>query len=167
MNRKRKIGDELYGTKQIAELLDIPEWRVKNIAEVEAYGVPPTQRIGTGRGSRRLYDRASVLRMAIAYELVEADFTPEGVGRALREIPESLLTSYDETLGKRPAREMLPLLVGERGKWRVRKNKEVKAMLADRFDFLDFTDAKNPGGAFVLNFLSVVASVNLGIENQP
>jgi DNA-binding transcriptional MerR regulator len=85
----------LYGTKQVSSMLGIPEWRVKNFSEGEAYGLPPAIRTGRGRGSRRLYELADIYRMLIANELVGCGFTPEAVGRAVREIRESELISRD------------------------------------------------------------------------
>ena|ERR1700730_12395069 len=90
MKRKQQ-SEKLYGTKQVAELLRIPDWRVKNFSEGGAYGLPPSQTVGTGRGSRRLYRESDVCRIAIANALVTVGFSPEAVGKAIREIPESTL----------------------------------------------------------------------------
>src|SRR5207302_9816340 len=89
---------ELYGTKQVAEILSIPEWRVKNFSEGPAYGLPPAHRVGTGRGSRRLYGWGDIFRIAIAEHLVVCGFTAEAVGAAIREIPDSMLGPYEEML---------------------------------------------------------------------
>ena len=86
---------ELYGTSQVAEILNIPEWRVKNFSEGEAYRLPPAKQVGRGRGSRRLYEWTDIHRILIANELVEMGFSPETVGQAVREIPESKLVSID------------------------------------------------------------------------
>ena len=95
MKAKRQSRAELYGTSQVAEILNIPEWRVKNFSEGEAYRLPPAKQVGRGRGSRRLYEWTDIYRILIANELVEMGFTPEAVGRAVREIPESKLVSRD------------------------------------------------------------------------
>lgn len=89
---KRKEPEKLYGTKQVAEVLGIPDWRVKNFTEGEAYRLPKPQLVGTGRGSRRLYTITDICRIAIANQLVECGFSPESIGDAMEEIPRSTLT---------------------------------------------------------------------------
>jgi hypothetical protein len=86
-NQKSK----LYGTKQVAEMLGLPVWRVKNFSEGKAFRLPPSAQLGTGHGSRRLYDWKDVCRIAIADKLTTLGFTPETVGAAIREIPDSKL----------------------------------------------------------------------------
>jgi hypothetical protein len=98
MKAKRHSRAELYGTSQVAKILSIPEWRVKNFSEGEAYRMPPAKQIGRGRGSRRLYEWTDIYRLLIANELVEMGFTPDAVGRAVREIPESKLVSSEDSL---------------------------------------------------------------------
>src|SRR5438128_2575524 len=130
---------ELYSTKQVAEILGIPEWRVKNFSEGAAYRLPPALQVGTGRGSRRLYGWEDIFRLGIANRLVNFGFTPESVGAAIREIPESTLAPYAATLeahspssrGQLKTKET-PLLVrlgGGKlsGIWRVMKASEVRS----------------------------------------
>src|SRR5581483_1392422 len=131
MGAKKSAPAELYGTKQVAAILGIPEWRVKNFSEGAAYRLPPAHRVGTGRGSRRLYGWEDIFRIAIAAHLVACGFTAEAVGMAVREIPESTLGPYEEMLRtQNPGTEGIlsaketPLLVCERGRWRVRKASE-------------------------------------------
>jgi DNA-binding transcriptional MerR regulator len=143
-----------YGTKQIAAILDIPEWRVKNFSEGAAYGLPPSALpFGKGRGSRRLYTFRDLLRFAIADELVHCGFTPEDVGKAVREIPESRLTSWTEEWVEGHKRAQLPLLVNVHGEWRVRKLAEVKRLTSRVLSEDDWR------GLFILNFPSLLESV--------
>jgi hypothetical protein len=132
MKAKRHSRAELYGTSQVAKILNIPEWRVKNFSEGAAYRLPPAHRVGRGRGSRRLYDWADIFRIAIANHLVEFGFTAEAVGRAVREIPESVLGPYVEMLrSENPDTEGLsasetPLLVSTGyDLWQVRNASKV------------------------------------------
>jgi len=130
MAKRKKIAPQLFGTKQVSEILQIPEWRVKNFSEGGAYGLPPTQTVGSGRGSRRLYNDIDVCRLAIANELVACGFTPDAVGRAVREIPESMLDGLvwpDDNEFDEPdmAEEYSVMLIYMRGKWRVRRPVEV------------------------------------------
>jgi DNA-binding transcriptional MerR regulator len=94
---KRKEPEKLYGTKQVAEILGIPDWRVKNFTEGEAYRLPKPQLVGTGRGSRRLYTITDICRIAIANQLVECGFSPEAIGDAIEEIPRSMLTRLPDS----------------------------------------------------------------------
>ena len=140
----------------MAELLKIPDWRVKNFSEGSAYGIPPSQTVGTGRGSRRLYREADVCRIAIANELVTCGFSPEAVGAAVREIPESRLTeSYmDADPDEDPEiawAESQHFLVSEGGKWKMRNADDAGDMVQGQF--------QNPHaehGIFILNLAGVL-----------
>ncbi len=98
MKEKKQSRQELYGTKEVAQILGIPEWRVKNFSEGAAYRLPPAHQVGSGKGSRRLYGWEDIFRMGIADQLVNFGFTPESVGAAVREIPESVLGPYHANL---------------------------------------------------------------------
>src|SRR5215467_6344033 len=95
--RKDRI-EKLYGTKQVAEILGIPDWRVKNFTEGDAYRLPKPQLVGSGRGSRRLYTLIDVGRIAIADALVNCGFSPEAIGEAIQEIPRSKLRMFPDAL---------------------------------------------------------------------
>jgi len=153
MKAQRQSRAELYGTSQVAEILSIPEWRVKNFSEGEAYRLPPAHRVGSGRGSRRLYDWADIFRIAIANHLVEFGFTAEAVGRAVREIPESVLGPYIAMLqSENPNTEGLsaketPLLVSTGyNTWQVRNASRVSREIRRT---LKHTEKSS--GIFVLN----------------
>jgi hypothetical protein len=95
MNKKKTDSQQdLYGTKEVAQILGIPEWRVKNFSDGAVYRLPPTIQVGSGRGSRKLYDRPGVFRLGVADHLLKFGFAPESVGQAVREIPESVLRPY-------------------------------------------------------------------------
>lgn len=85
---------KLYSTREVAGMLRIEMWRVKNFTEGAAFGLPATQQVGKGRGSRRLYHIKDAYRIAIAHKLTMLGLTPEAVGKAIREIPESKLQPY-------------------------------------------------------------------------
>lgn len=86
-----RAAPALFSTRQVAEMLGIEMWRVKNFSEGEAFRLPPTMLVGRGRGSRRLYDKKDVYRILIANEMTMMGFTPQAVGAAIREIAESRL----------------------------------------------------------------------------
>jgi hypothetical protein len=149
MPQNKESGQALYGTKQVAKFLGIPEWRVKNFSEGGAYGLPPSQTLGTGRGSRRLYTVNRILRLAIANELVVYGFTPETVGRAVGEIPESMLI---RGLGQSsaPSRPLLVCTGGEL-EWRVRNAPEVKDLLLGTIE-----GTAKRRGVFALDFINLL-----------
>ncbi len=91
MRQRKKKAKSLFTTSEVARILGLDQWRVKNFTEGVAYGLPPAVRAGQGRGSRRLYEWPDICRMLIASELVSLGFSPEAVGKAVREIAESKL----------------------------------------------------------------------------
>ncbi len=155
----KKGKQALYGTKHVAAILEIPEWRVKNFSEGEAYRLPPSMRTGTGRGSRRLYRREDVLRIAIAERLVAFGFTPEAVGNGILEVRESELRSA--LSGETDERRHLPAgpedepsfqLVCEGGSWKVHKDEEWRL------------PSSGHGGVFVLDLDGVAERVYHALE---
>ena len=153
--RRKRASEKLYGTKQIAELLKIPDWRVKNFSEGGAYGLPPSQTVGTGRGSRRLYRESDVCRIAIANALVTCGFGPDAVGRAIRELPESTLTESfvaepDDESEPEPE-ESKPVLVCRGGEWRLRNAGQLEDLVDEE---MENQGAKE--GLFILNLSSVL-----------
>lgn len=108
----RAKAPELFSTRQVAEMLGIEMWRVKNFSEGEAFRLPPTMLVGKGRGSRRLYDRRDVYRILIAHEMTMLGFTPQAVGAAIREIAESRLVPNEGA-------DSLTLVMERGGKWHV------------------------------------------------
>ncbi len=94
-----------YGTAEVALILGAPDWRVKNFA-LPAYGLEPTVK-AAGRGSRRYYGWEAVLRLAVANELYEAFFSPDGIKGAEAAIAnDKAITkwtaSYDESGNAQP-----------------------------------------------------------------
>jgi hypothetical protein len=155
---KKKGKPELYGTRQVAAILDIPEWRVKNFSEGEAYRLPPSVRVGSGRGSRRLYGWADIFRIGLADRLVKCGFTPESVGRAVREIPESLLKPYAALLYARTepklSKKETPVLVNSDGEWKVNLVTEVLRVWSQTVEHEGSTS-----GLFVINLANVFDAI--------
>jgi hypothetical protein len=131
MARRRKSPRVLYTTKDVAKMLGVDNWRIKNFSEGGTYGLPPAMHVGQGRGSRRLYDKSSICRLLIANEMVECGFTPEAVGRAIREIPESKLIGRNRgsylSLPKLLRRETnYEVLCQHNSRWRVMTLEELE-----------------------------------------
>lgn len=155
----RKTGKlERYGTRQLAEILGIPEWRVKNFAEGAAYRLPPGVQAGKGRGTRRLYDWGDIFRIGLADRLVKFGFTPEMVGRAVREVPESMLTPYaamryDPSHPKLNKKET-PLLVKSNGNWQVKMATDVRQLWSQTVEH-----EGSSRGLFVINLANVFDAI--------
>jgi hypothetical protein len=154
----KKPKTELYGTRQVAAILDIPEWRVKNFSEGEAYRLPPSVRVGSGRGSRRLYAWADIFRIGLADRLVKFGFTPDAVGQAVREVPESLLKPYQALLYARPEPKLsgkeTPMLVNSDGQWQVKMATELRRILSDTLEH-----EGSSRGLFVVNLANVFDAI--------
>jgi len=170
VKKRKRAQSELYGTKEVAKILGTPEWRVKNFSEGAAYRLPPAYRVGSGRGSRRLYRWSDIFRLGIANRLVNFGFTPGTVGNAIQEIPESTLAPYRASL---EAHEPLtrgqfkssdtPLLVqsgGENpGAWQVSKASDIQNLLSRTLKHGEEDQRQVPEQIFVLNIAHVCDAV--------
>lgn len=156
----RPRQDRLFGTSEVALIVNCPEWRVKNFMQ-PAYGLPPSQMLGAGgRGSRRLYNYQDVKRVQIAEALVRCGFAPEAVGAGVREVPESWLRQGLNSpmfIADEGDNAELPILVAQGGEWRTGKMSEVHKQLAtvarrSRYDAFETLE----DNLFVLNVLSLL-----------
>lgn len=129
-----------YGTAEAALILETEQWRIKNFA-LPAYGIEPTVK-ASGRGSRRYYGFDAVLKLAVANELYDAFFSPDGIKGAIAAIEDQKSIrkwsdSYDER-GNAPA--LVLMLSDKRNKetgdwervWKVVDFKPAKTDSADR-----------------------------------
>jgi hypothetical protein len=154
----KKAKLELYGTRQVAEILGIPEWRVKNFTEGAAYRLPPGVQAGKGRGTRRLYDWGDIFRIGLADQLVKSGFVPETVGQAVREVPESLLTPYAAMLYDpshlKLTKKETPLLVSSNGQWQVKMAADVRQLWSQTVEH-----EGSPRGLFLINLANVFDAI--------
>ena len=87
----RRVQQHQFFAKQVAELTGIDDpIRVKLYSDVAAYGINPLH-VGSGRGSRKIYDFDDVLRIAVAERLSRFGFNAPAIGSALRRIKRSEL----------------------------------------------------------------------------
>jgi hypothetical protein len=77
---------KIFTTEKIAQILQLPEWRVVRFAQIKSYGIKPAFGDASGPGSRRLYDLENVCEMALISWLLNAGFRGELIGRVLREV---------------------------------------------------------------------------------
>jgi hypothetical protein len=150
------MSEPFFGTKEVAQILGIPEWRVKNFAQGPAYGLPPAQKLGVGYGSRRLYGVNGVLWVAIATELVGFGFTPEAVGQAMTTVKnEEVARVSAEVRALKPDE----ILVCVSCKWELKRAKQASNEVARVF-----SDDRDWPGVFGLNVSKLVACVLKKVE---
>ena len=77
---------ETFGTGEVAQILDVPMWRLQKFLQGQRYDLSPTGQIGKGRGSRRLFTRMDIYRIAIAARLTQDGFAPTFVAEAVQQI---------------------------------------------------------------------------------
>lgn len=135
--------------------------------------MPPSQMVGSGRGSRRLYGATDICRLAIANELVNCGFAPETVGRAVREVPESLLLDalylyYDDEqeLMAREDDEGPSMLVYMYDRWKVLEGGTFDDAIKKHYSSFEGVSH----GIFILNLWSLLSGVREKLQviaNQP
>jgi hypothetical protein len=99
-----------FGTGQVAEILGLPIWRVQKFLDSPRYNLSPEGQLGTGHGSRRVYTRDDILRIAIAARMVEDGFTASLVGSTLGQFEDSdFYESHDQDGNELPPFDLLTL----------------------------------------------------------
>jgi hypothetical protein len=90
--KKRNLLEEMYyatpvlptfGTGRVAEILDIPMWRLQKFLDGKQYRLSPEDSLGAGRGSRRVFTVEDIYRLAIASRLVQDGFAASFIGEML------------------------------------------------------------------------------------
>src|SRR5262249_9820998 len=146
LRKDAKKKNRLFVSAEVGLILGIDSRRVKNYADVEAYGIKPVI-AGKGRGGRKLYRFRDVLRIGIAEELAQRGFTPEAVGTALRELTDSALFNLPVDEGS----ERQYMAHHSQG-WRVVSAGEVPPLADSLLN-------QNERGVFVLDFQHVLIDV--------
>jgi hypothetical protein len=72
-----------FGTGEVAEILDVPIWRLQKFLDSPSYHLSPEGRLGHGRGSRRMFSTEDIYRIAIAAQMVGDGFAAPFVGSIL------------------------------------------------------------------------------------
>ena len=86
-----------FGTGVVAEILGIPGWRLQKFLAGPRYQLSPSGQLGRGRGSRRVFYREDVYRIAIASYLVRDGFSPKFVSSVLQKTQDDYFREdYDE-----------------------------------------------------------------------
>ena len=63
-------------------------WRLQKFLTSPAYRLSATEQLGEGKGSRRVFSREGVYRIATALTLLHDGFAPEFIGRAVAQLDE-------------------------------------------------------------------------------
>jgi DNA-binding transcriptional MerR regulator len=83
-----------YGTGDAAEILGIPIWRLQKYLDSGQYNLSPTGKLGSGRGSRRVFTREDLHRIALANWLVKDGFAPQFVGSVVQQLEDDEVGVY-------------------------------------------------------------------------
>jgi hypothetical protein len=79
---------DLFATAEVADLLNLPKWRVIKFIEGEQYGIEPVANVGSGTGSRRLYNVENLCEFAVALRLLETGLRSLDIGRVIYQLRE-------------------------------------------------------------------------------
>jgi hypothetical protein len=80
---------KFFTTEQVAELLGLgpqDKWRITKFVKSREYGIEPAISVGSGPGSRRLYDIENVCEIGLALRLLETGLRPKVIGQVLKEL---------------------------------------------------------------------------------
>jgi hypothetical protein len=72
-----------FGTGEVAEILEVPIWRLQKFLDSPSYQLSPEGRLGRGRGWRRMFSIEDIYRIAIAARMVSDGFAAPFVGSIL------------------------------------------------------------------------------------
>jgi len=105
-----------FGTGDVAQILDLPIWRVQKFLDSPQYNLSPEGQLGSGHGSRRFFTRDDIVRMAVAVRMVQDGFAAKFVGQILEGIDDyDLSWSHDQEGNVVPPPDLLTLRRGEKG----------------------------------------------------
>jgi hypothetical protein len=89
-----------FGTGEAAEILDIPIWRLQKFLDSRGYNLSPCGKLGHGRGSRRVFSREDLHRIALAKWLVRDGFAPQFVGSVVQQLDDNQVGVYIDHEGE-------------------------------------------------------------------
>jgi DNA-binding transcriptional MerR regulator len=148
---KIELYEEIFSLGEVAEILAIPETRVKNWTIGRPLKIRPL-RAARGTGSRNLYGLHDMHRIAIANQLHKNGFRAEAIQKVLDALGKNFTTSF--------------YMVIPAGDWTKNKAK-LEVQLVDHAQFMKegWLSIKRPIassiGCFVLNIGSVINTVDV------
>jgi DNA-binding transcriptional MerR regulator len=91
------VAFQTFGTGEVARILGVDIRRIQGYVDSFKYHISPTGKLGTGRGSRRLFYVEDVYRLGIAEHLVQNGFSYKFVSEALQQLEdEDLLGPFSD-----------------------------------------------------------------------
>lgn len=96
---ERNLPRRMFGTTAVARILNVEDWIVKGFGQ-EPYNLLP-ERMGEGRGKKRLYTFRQVLQIDVAHalsrksQLFNSDLIPAAVGLITDDLIRQWVNSYD------------------------------------------------------------------------
>jgi hypothetical protein len=103
-----------FGTGEASEILGIPIWRLQKFVDSRSYNLSPAGRLGHGPGSRRVFSREDLHRIALANWLVKDGFAPQFVGSIVQQLDDNEVGVYIDHEGEETSLG-LALYRGEEG----------------------------------------------------
>jgi hypothetical protein len=92
-----------FGTGEAAEILGIPIWRLQKFVDSRQYNLSPEGKLGSGRGSRRVFAQEDLHRIALANWLVRDGFAPQFVGSVVQQLDDKEVGVYLDHEGEETA----------------------------------------------------------------
>lgn len=89
-----------FGTGEAAEILGIPIWRLQKFVDSRQYNLSPEGKLGSGRGSRRVFTREDLHRIALANWLVKDGFAPQFIGSVVQQLEDDQVGVYIDHEGE-------------------------------------------------------------------
>jgi hypothetical protein len=80
---------KFFTTERVAEILGLgpdDKWRITKFVKSREYGIEPAIIVGSGPGSRRLYNVENVCEIALSLRLLETGLRPKVIGQVLKEL---------------------------------------------------------------------------------
>src|SRR5258708_25286091 len=85
-----------YGTGEVASFVGAEIWRIQKYLDSPKYRISPTGRLGSGKGSRRVFTLEDIYRLGVAEHLVRNGFSYKFVSEAVQQLEdEDLLGHFD------------------------------------------------------------------------
>jgi hypothetical protein len=94
------IAREGFPAGEVAKILGVPMWRLQKFIDSPQYRFSPEGKLGRGQGSRRVFTRQDIYRVALAAQLVEDGFAAKFVGSVLEQIEDYEFTESHDREGK-------------------------------------------------------------------
>jgi len=114
-----------FGTGQVAELLGVEEWRIKNFASGKAYGLESARAVGTSRKKIRVFSAGELLKIGVAVWLTRHGLTAPMIGNAMRVLDEKQLAHWAYRLEiEGDSADDLPFLICA-GEWVLAEREQV------------------------------------------